>query len=122
MKNLTCFFTIFLILGVICIVSHPNLAFDGNPHDYDILIKNGMVFDGSKKPALRADVAVKNGKIVQVARSIKGAATKTINAKGLHITSGFIDLHSHADMEMYLTGNTACLNNMTQGITTIVTG
>ncbi len=89
---------------------------------YDVLIKNGKVFDGSLKQAFRADVAVKGDKIVKVARSIKGSAGKVIDAKGLYVTPGFIDLHTHVDGGMYFSENRACLNYLKQGTTSVIVG
>jgi len=89
---------------------------------FDLLIRNGRVYDGSLNPAFRADVAVKDGRIVQVARSIRGAAARTIDARGLVITPGFIDLHTHVDRGMYFPETMPCLNYLRQGVTTVVVG
>jgi N-acyl-D-aspartate/D-glutamate deacylase len=90
--------------------------------NYDVLIKNANVLDGSLKPAFRADVAVKEGMIVKVEKSIKGSAAKVINGKGLYVTPGFIDLHTHVDRGMYFAENRACLNYLKQGVTTVIVG
>jgi ribosomal protein S16 len=60
---------------------------------YDIIIKNGKVLDGSLKPETISDVAIKGDRIIKVAKSITGEANRVINAKGLYVTPGFIDLH-----------------------------
>ncbi len=93
-----------------------------NSPDYDVLIRNGRVFDGSLNQAIRADIAVKDGVIVEIAKSIKGTAAKEINAKRLTVTPGFIDLHTHVDRGMYFPENRACLNYLKQGVTTVVVG
>jgi len=93
-----------------------------NSPDYDVLIRNGRVFDGSFNQAIRADVAVKDGVIVEVSRSIRGTAANVINAKGLTVTPGFIDLHTHVDSGMYFPENRACLNYLKQGVTTVIVG
>ncbi len=100
------------------------LAADGSTQnfDYDILIKNGRVYDGSANSSFKSDVAVKNGKIVKVSKSIRGSARKTINARGLYITPGFIDLHTHVDRGMYFPENRPLLNYLYQGVTTIIVG
>ncbi len=90
--------------------------------DFDILIKNGSVFDGSGGPPFKADIAIKGDRIVRVARSISGRADRLIEAGGLFVTPGFIDLHTHADDGMYFPENRACLNYLKQGVTTIVGG
>jgi len=114
--SLIWFFTIFFLIAV----SHP--AQKGNVDEYDVLIKNGRVLDGSLKPAFRADIAIKDDTIVKVARSIRGKSAKVIDAKGLYVTPGFIDLHTHVDRGMYYPENRACLNYLKQGTTTIIVG
>ena len=122
MKNKLFRFSIFLTVGVFLLTGLNFSAQKSKPLNYDVLIKNASVFDGSLKPAFRADVAVKDGMIVKVERSIKGSAAKVINGKGLYVTPGFIDLHTHADKGMYFTENRACLNYLTQGVTTVIVG
>lgn len=64
---------------------------------YDILIKNGNLIDGTGSPAMKAQLAVKDGKFVKIARHIDGDAKKVIDAAGKVVTPGFIDSHSHSD-------------------------
>jgi len=68
---------------------------------FDILIQNGTVIDGSGSPAYCADVAVKDGKIAQIAPHIVADAQKIIDAAGRLITPGFIDIHRHADVNLF---------------------
>ena len=89
---------------------------------YDILIKHGLVYDGSLAPPVKMDVAVSGDRIVKVAKSIPGTAGRVIEADGLIVTPGFIDLHTHVDDGMYFPENRACLNYLTQGVTTVVVG
>lgn len=95
---------------------------EASPTSYDVLIKNGRVFDGSLKQAFRADIAIKGDTIVKVAPSIREKATKVIDAKGLYVTPGFIDLHTHVDDGLYFPENRACLNYLKQGTTTVILG
>lgn len=92
------------------------------PDEFDVLIKNGLVVDGSLREPFRADVAVKDGRIVRVAPSVAGRASRTIDARGLHITPGFIDLHTHADRALIFPEHRAPLGFLTQGVTTVVAG
>jgi N-acyl-D-aspartate/D-glutamate deacylase len=92
------------------------------PADYDILIKGARVYDGSGKAPVKADVAVAGETIVKVAPSIAGKAGRIIEAKGLALMPGFIDLHSHADEGMYFPESRACLNYLKQGVTSVVVG
>jgi len=64
---------------------------------YDILIKNGMIVDGTGDASYKADIAVKDGKIAKIAPAIEDNAAKTIDAAGRIVTPGFIDCHSHSD-------------------------
>ncbi len=63
---------------------------------FDLIIKNASVIDGTGKEGYRADIAIKDGKITKIADSIDGA-DKIIDAKGLTVTPGWIDSHSHSD-------------------------
>jgi len=63
---------------------------------YDSIIQNGTIIDGTGAPAYRADIALKDGKIVRIAPHITGDC-RIIDATGLTVTPGFIDSHSHSD-------------------------
>lgn len=89
---------------------------------YDILIKNAKVFDGSLKDAFQADITIKSDMIVKVAKSIDGEAKRVIDANGLYVSPGFIDMHTHADVGTNNPEKKACLNYLKQGVTTIVVG
>ena len=64
--------------------------------DYDLIIKNGRVVDGSGLPSYIADVGIRDGKIVKIGR-LTGSAARTIDADGLVVAPGFIDHHTHMD-------------------------
>lgn len=89
---------------------------------YHIIIKGGQVLDGSLKKAFKADIAIKDGKIVKIGNLKRAKAEKIINAKGLYVAPGFIDMHSHVDGGMYFPELRACFNYLTQGVTTTVVG
>jgi N-acyl-D-aspartate/D-glutamate deacylase len=63
---------------------------------HDLTIRNGLVVDGTGAPAFRADVAVAGGRIVEVGE-VAGPARRTIDAEGLTVTPGFVDIHTHYD-------------------------
>jgi N-acyl-D-amino-acid deacylase len=90
--------------------------------EYDLLIKNGRVIDGSLKSPVKLDIAVKGDTIVKVGPAIRGRAGHIIDARGRHVTPGFIDLHTHVDEGMYFRENRSCLNYLTQGVTSVVVG
>ena len=63
---------------------------------FDLLIKNGMIVDGTGRPGYRADLAISGGKIVEIGKVKEGAA-KTIDASDLIVSPGFVDPHTHYD-------------------------
>ncbi len=86
---------------------------------YDLVIKNSMVVDGSGFSRYRADVAVKDGTIVEIGR-IGGAAATTIDADGLWVAPGIIDLHTHYDAQPFW--DRLCTSSVWHGVTTVLTG
>ena len=64
---------------------------------YDILIRGGRVLDGSGNPWFPNDVAIQNGRIAAVGQLDGASASRIIDADGLYVTPGFIDMHSHAN-------------------------
>ncbi|MBK6826791.1 MAG: D-aminoacylase [Chitinophagaceae bacterium] len=88
---------------------------------FDILIKNGKIIDGSGNNWYYSDLAIKNGKIVQIARDIKaGTARKVIDAKGLIVAPGFIDVHTHLEEDEAKDPETKSF--IYDGVTTCITG
>ncbi len=87
---------------------------------YDVLIRNGKIIDGTGNNWYYADIAVKDGKIISIEKNIITSATKTIDAKGLIVAPGFIDVHTHIE------GNEAKTptadNFIYDGVTTVITG
>ena len=122
MKRKIFIFGILFLSGIFLFSGIISSSQTSHTSQYDLLIKNTKVLDGSLHPATKADVAVKDGIIVKIAKSISGTAERVINAKGLYLTPGFIDLHTHVDRGMYFPENRACLNYLKQGVTTVVVG
>jgi len=87
---------------------------------YDLIIKNGAVIDGTGSPQYLSDIAIKDGKIVRIAKNITDEGPKTINAQGLTVTPGFIDSHSHSDNAII--EYPEMTEKIEQGITTSVAG
>jgi N-acyl-D-amino-acid deacylase len=86
---------------------------------YDVVIAHGMVVDGSGARARAGDVAIKNGRVVAVGRIPSGGALETIDASGLVVAPGFIDVHTHADD---LAERPRAENFVRMGVTSIVAG
>lgn len=87
---------------------------------YDLAIRNGMIVDGARNPRYRADIAIKDGAIAHIGRVRAGEAAREIDATGLVVAPGFIDLHTHYDAQIfwdpYLT------TSGTNGVTSVVIG
>ena len=86
---------------------------------YDLLIAGGQVVDGTGAPARRADVAIRAGRIVEIGTLAKLYARDVIDATGLVVAPGFIDVHTHADD---LAEQPRAENFVRMGVTTIVAG
>ncbi len=87
---------------------------------YDLLIRNGKIIDGTGNSWYYADVAVKDGKIVLIQKNINGNVTKTIDAKGLIVAPGFIDVHGHIEGGLF--ERPTADNYIYDGVTTVITG
>src|SRR3954452_25620938 len=89
----------------------------------DLLIRGGLVFDGSGAPGVQHDVAIRDERIAAMgadAAQAVGPNAEIIDAGGLAVAPGFIDLHSHADHT--LPTYPRATNSITQGVTTEVVG
>ncbi len=86
---------------------------------FDLLIKNGTVIDGTGFPSYQADVAIKDGKIVQRGR-ITSPADRVIDADGLVVAPGLIDIHTHYDP--HLIWDPLVTSSCWHGVTTVVIG
>ncbi len=69
--------------------------------EYDLVIKGGMVFDGTRNPRVRADVAVSDGRVAAIGRIPASSGTRVLDASGLHVAPGFVDVHTHYDAQVF---------------------
>ena len=91
---------------------------------FDVIVRNGRVLDGTGNPAFRADIGIVGDRIAAIGDLSAATASRTIDATGLYVSPGFIDVHSHADRSLAsdnLEGRMAP-NLVVQGITTVVMG
>jgi N-acyl-D-amino-acid deacylase len=86
---------------------------------YDLVITNARIVDGGSNPWFRADVGIKDGRIVRIGRIAPGAAAKTIDAKDQILAPGFIDVHTHVESIYSLP---TAENFVRMGVTSLVTG
>ncbi len=87
---------------------------------YDLVIRHGKIVDGTGNPWFFGDVAIKGDKIAAVSRAIEGTGKREIDAKGLVVAPGFIDMHSHSDYVLLEDGHAQ--SKIRQGVTTEVIG
>jgi N-acyl-D-aspartate/D-glutamate deacylase len=90
------------------------------PAAYDLLIQGGKIVDGSGNPWFQGDVAVRGDRIVAVGRVPPAPAKRTLDARGLVVAPGFIDMHSHSDFLLLEDGHAQ--SKIRQGVTTEVIG
>ena len=88
-------------------------------YDYDIILRDGLVIDGTGSLGYNADVGILDGKIKTIG-IVSGKAKKELSVKGEIVAPGFIDTHSHHDQGMFK--NTDMAGALTQGITTVFIG
>src|SRR6185503_5137661 len=86
----------------------------------DIVIRGGAVLPGTGEAPVAADVAVANGRIAAVVPRYTGPATRVIDARGLVVAPGFIDIKTHSDFTLPLTPTADSM--VRQGVTTEVVG
>ena len=91
-------------------------------NQYDILIKGAKIIDGTGNPWFYGDIGIKGDMIAAIGDLSKATAAKTVDARGLVVAPGFIDMHNHADYTLGQTSSNVNLNYLTQGVTTVVTG
>ena len=86
----------------------------------DVIIRNGLIVDGSGNPGFQADIAVQNGLIIAIGDLSKQIGKTELDASGLVVTPGFIDAHAHSDTSFLLDDSGAA--KLYQGVTTEVVG
>lgn len=108
-----------LCLGT-CLASLTSPAFAEDQPKYDLLIRNGCIIDGTGNPWMHGDVAVQGDRIAAVGRLHEVSAKQVIDAIGLIVAPGFIDMHSHSDFLLLEDGHAQ--SKIRQGVTTEILG
>ncbi|HKW49137.1 MAG TPA: D-aminoacylase [Gemmatimonadaceae bacterium] len=87
---------------------------------YSIVIRGGTVFDGLGSPGVEADIAIDDGRIVAIGQNLVDQGAVEIDARGMAVAPGFIDIHSHGDGSLWDDPRSESI--VRQGVTTIVVG
>jgi len=88
--------------------------------EFDTLIKDGMIIDGSRVPRYQADVGIKNGKVAQIGRLKTSDADRVLDATGHIVAPGYIDLHTHYDAQIHW--DPFCTMGSWHGVTSVTIG
>jgi len=112
-------FGLCLILSVAAVFP---FGWAGQNQDFDVLIINGKIIDGTGNPWFYGDLGIVGDTIVEIGELKGRSADKIINARGKAVSPGFIDMHTHCDRGLGRVPTNANLNYLTQGVTTVVTG
>lgn len=108
----------FLISTLLLLGAGPLPAPAATP-EYDLVIINGRVVDGTGNPWFRASVGIKDGKILKIGRIDASAGIEVLDAKNHIVAPGFIDVHAHTES---IYSNPKAENFIRMGVTTLVTG
>ncbi len=87
---------------------------------FDVIVKGGLVFDGTGAPRYRADLGIRDGVVAEIGRLSASDGARVLDATGLHVAPGFIDLHTHYDAQLFW--DPWCSMSGWHGVTTVVTG
>jgi N-acyl-D-aspartate/D-glutamate deacylase len=87
---------------------------------FDRMIRGGMIVDGSRLPRFKGDIAIKDGRIAAIGQLSAGDADEVIDAGGLIVAPGFVDLHTHYDAQLFW--DPYCTLSSWHGITSVVIG
>lgn len=105
--------TVLLLVLSGCTASAPTPS-------YDLVIAGGSVLDGDGTPAIVTDIGVRDGKVATIGDLSRATATRRIEAQGLTVAPGFIDMHDHSDYTILI--EPAAQSMIRQGVTTLVLG
>jgi N-acyl-D-amino-acid deacylase len=108
-----------LLLALALVVAPAPLRGQAPPPAYDVVIRGGRVLDGAGNPWIRADVAVRSGRIVRIGR-VEGQGRREIDATGLYVAPGFIDMMDQSGS--VLPRNGLAENKLRMGVTTAIGG
>jgi N-acyl-D-amino-acid deacylase len=87
---------------------------------YDLVIKNGTIFDGRRSPRYKSDIGIKDGRIATIGRISEKEGVESVDASGLMVAPGVVDLHTHYDSQVFW--DPWCAISGVHGVTSVVIG
>lgn len=108
------------IIGIALLFVPFSTPVASQPAAYDLILKNGVIVDGTGRPAYRGEVAISGDAIVEIAARIDRPAKRVIDVNGQAIAPGFIDIHTHARRGIFEVPTAD--NYVRQGVTTVIEG
>jgi N-acyl-D-amino-acid deacylase len=117
---MTCRVSLALTLAMVLLTSSLPFASKAAPPDYDIIIRNGRVVDGTGRSVFNADVAINGDRVARIANLRGAQAKRTIDARGQVVAPGFIDMLGQS--EQFLLIDPRAMSKVMMGVTTEITG
>jgi N-acyl-D-amino-acid deacylase len=109
------FLTVMVVLGAMFVFAQSS-----SMNEYDVIIKNGHIIDGTGNPWVSGDIAIRGNRIAKIGKLEDATATRVIDARGLLVSPGFIDMLGQSEMALLIDNRS--LSKLSQGITTEITG
>jgi N-acyl-D-amino-acid deacylase len=106
-------------LGVLIIVTAALAVLNAQRADLDLIVRGGRIVDGTGNPSFEADLGIRDGRIVAIGR-VSAPAARTIDAAGLVVAPGFIDIHNHSDTTLLADADGQSM--LRQGVTSMIFG
>jgi len=113
-------FSLLFCLGVSILGLNGPIKAQEKSEPYDLIIRGGRVVDGTGNPWFHADVAIQGDRIAVIERNLEAEAKTEIDAKGMVVSPGFVDIHSHSDFLLLEDGDAQ--SKIRQGVTTEILG
>lgn len=118
--NLRQLLTLTLIFASVVSLVRGKPRAGSQPQPFDTIIKGGMVYDGSGRAPVRADVGIKGDRIATIGNLSRASATTVVDAKGLAVAPGFINMLAHSESSLIV--DPRSLSELKQGVTTQIFG
>jgi N-acyl-D-aspartate/D-glutamate deacylase len=108
------------MLGAVLVLVAALVSVRGQGTEFDLLIRGGRVVDGTGNPWFDADIGIRDGRIAALGRVTSSSAARTIDATGLVVAPGFIDIHNHSDTTLLDDADGQSM--LRQGVTSMILG